>query len=715
MLISVLSSIYSDRIPIFAILDRCVTIMNMQRLLGLLFSLLLCVPIYSQINTDRVLTIGRNALYFEDYVLSIQYFNQVIQAKPYLYEPYFFRGIAKVMLEDYKGAEEDCTLALERNPFVIGIYSCRGYSRQKNGNIDGAIADYQKGLELNPDDRQLRMNMGIAYAQNKKFDRAAETFSRLIAMHPSYAPAYLNRGAMFLEKGDTMAALKDIDTVLVMDKYSSRAYAMRGLIDAKRSDFEPALVNMNEAIRLDSRNTDYYINRAMVKYRLNDLRGSMKDYDSALEFEPYNLIARFNRGLLRSYVGDYNRAIEDFDYVIDQEPDNYIAIYNRALVQTEVGELKNAIRDYTTIINRYPDFLPAYYARSEAKRKGLDRKGAEDDYAMALKLEYENRNGKKEAKDENDEEEVRETSDQNIRKFNRLVVADGNAEKEKFYTNPYRGKVQNRNAEINLLPLYYFSCYKKDADLYQKVDYYTGVVSDMNKAGRFSTYLWMINTDTPLNSVQISERFASIDRYSAEIDKDSCNIYSYIGRSVDFMLIQDLNAAKEDCERVLKLDTLCIPAYINRAYLIDKLVEYAVAAQHEEVAGEMPVSLSKWGETTGASNRIGTKKPQTTETKNKIEYQMILRDYTKVLQIDPKFVAAYYNRAVIYCRMKEYQLAINDYTKAIDLEPEFAEAYFNRGLTFILQGNPEAAISDLSKAGEKGIAEAYNIIKRYSE
>ena len=26
---------------------------------------------------------------FEDYVLSIQYFNQVINAKPYLYEPYF--------------------------------------------------------------------------------------------------------------------------------------------------------------------------------------------------------------------------------------------------------------------------------------------------------------------------------------------------------------------------------------------------------------------------------------------------------------------------------------------------------------------------------------------------------------------------------------------------------------------------------------------------
>ena len=54
---------------------------------------------FSQINTDRVLSIGRNALYFEDYVLSIQYFNQVIRVKPYLPEPYFYRAVAKISLE----------------------------------------------------------------------------------------------------------------------------------------------------------------------------------------------------------------------------------------------------------------------------------------------------------------------------------------------------------------------------------------------------------------------------------------------------------------------------------------------------------------------------------------------------------------------------------------------------------------------------------------
>ena len=64
----------------------------------------------SQINTDRVMTIGKNALYFEDYVLSIQYFNQVIGAKPYLAEPYFYRGLAKMNLDDYQGDRKSTRL-----------------------------------------------------------------------------------------------------------------------------------------------------------------------------------------------------------------------------------------------------------------------------------------------------------------------------------------------------------------------------------------------------------------------------------------------------------------------------------------------------------------------------------------------------------------------------------------------------------------------------
>ena len=47
----------------------------------LLFLYLLPLAVAAQINTDRVMLIGRNALYYDDYVLSIQYFNEIINAE----------------------------------------------------------------------------------------------------------------------------------------------------------------------------------------------------------------------------------------------------------------------------------------------------------------------------------------------------------------------------------------------------------------------------------------------------------------------------------------------------------------------------------------------------------------------------------------------------------------------------------------------------------
>ena len=133
----------------------------------------------AQINTDRVMTIARNALYFEDYVLSIQYFNQVINAKPYLYEPYFYRGMAKFYLDDFQGAEEDCSLAIQRNPFVVGAYQVRGLSRIRQSKYDLAIEDYSSALRFDPENVSLWHNLALCHLQKKDYGAAREELGRL--------------------------------------------------------------------------------------------------------------------------------------------------------------------------------------------------------------------------------------------------------------------------------------------------------------------------------------------------------------------------------------------------------------------------------------------------------------------------------------------------------------------------------------------------------
>lgn len=71
----------------------------MRRSRKVLFLMFCLFPfaLRGQINTDRVMLMGRNALYYEDYVLSIQRFNMVISAKPYLAEPLFLPRTGQVL------------------------------------------------------------------------------------------------------------------------------------------------------------------------------------------------------------------------------------------------------------------------------------------------------------------------------------------------------------------------------------------------------------------------------------------------------------------------------------------------------------------------------------------------------------------------------------------------------------------------------------------
>ena len=84
-------------------------------------------------------------------MLSIQYFNQVIRLKPYLAEPYFYRSIAKIQLEDYQGALNDCNAAIERNPFSPGTYYARGYIYRQLNMPEKAEKDYTQALHFSPE------------------------------------------------------------------------------------------------------------------------------------------------------------------------------------------------------------------------------------------------------------------------------------------------------------------------------------------------------------------------------------------------------------------------------------------------------------------------------------------------------------------------------------------------------------------------------------
>ena len=81
----------------------------------------------------------------------------------------------------------------------------------------------------------------------------------------------------------------------------------------------------------------------------------------------------------------------------------------------------------------------------------------------------------------------------------------------------------------------------------------------------------------------------------------------------------------------------------------------------------------------------------------------------------PDLAIAWFNRGNVKARMGAYNDAVQDYDKALELEERLGEAHFNRALLLIYLKRNEEACKDLSRAGELGIRNSYNLIKRYCE
>ena len=660
----------------------------------------------AQVNTEQVMRIGQNALYFEDYMLSIQYFNQAIQAKPYLAQPYFLRAIAKLNLEDYRGAEADATTALNINPFLSDAWEVRGVARQNTGKLRLAIDDYTEALKLLPRNRSLLFNKALALTGLDENDLARETFDEILRYYPRYANAYLGRARISLAEADTTAALADIDKALEIDANSVNAYIMRADIAIHSDgDYAKALTDIDKAIKLQPQSAGLYINRAFLRYKQDSYRGAMADYDYALTLEPYNMAALSNRGLLLLEVNANDRALEDFNRVLELEPDDVRALYNRAIVHSNKGNINEAIADITRVAEAYPELPTPYYMRGNLYRRQGKLAKAEADYKKGDRLTkalpraadqekeiagtisaetHDREPAPNQAQNSNDKEVDAATS----RRFASLITVDDNADFRQEYNNSaIRGRIQDKNISIEIEPPMLLSFYSSPTELRSNT-YYIREVDDLNATRSLRFVLVVTNHVPAIDETTAGRHFQSVEYYNSFLATHTPRPVDYIGRALDFITVRDYRNAEKDATRAIELAPDLALGYMVRAQ-----ANYG-RYQLDETEGQDAV------------------------TRNAMQRKLlddILADYDKVLQLSPSTAVIWYNKGNVLFEKEDYDEASRCYTRAVELKPDFGEAYYNRGYIMLKEGRRAEGISDLSKAGELGIVPAYNLIKRISQ
>ena len=664
--------------------------------------ILACAPasrLVAQINTEQVMRIGQNALYFEDYMLSIQYFNQVIQAKPYLARPYFLRAIAKLNLEDYAGAEEDATTAIDHNPFINDAYEVRGVARQNLGKLDAAIDDYRQSLKLLPENRGVIFNMALAQEENKDYEGAEASFAELLRAHPNYDSGYLGRAKLRLALADTVAALEDINHALEINKNATNGYVMRADIAIhSQRDYARALDDMNEAIKLEPRYAGFFINRAFLRYNLDDYFGAMADYDYAIQLDPLNSAALFNRGLLRAEVHDNNKAIDDFSRVLQLNPDDYKALYNRALLYKEIHDYRRSNADLGRVIDAFPTFAGAYFVRSENRRLAGDMRGAEADYRKSMALAKERvpvgesviTPGGSVAADSTGV--ASEPQEAVAARFTSLLTIENNADiQEQYSGNSTRGRVQDRNVNIEAEPPFTLSYYTSPTEIKEN-SYYLREIDDINSTRMLRFSVQLTNHEPQLTDEDaIRRHFESIEYYDSYLATHKPRAIDYFGRAMDFMTLHNYQAAIADLNRAIELTPDFTLAYLLRA-----------DARFKEAATAV--------DDTPATDRPGQRELAAQQRRH--TFESIIADLDRVAELSPRMAIAHYNKGFILLEMQDYTQAVSSFNRAIELKPDMGEAYYNRGFVYFKLGNKPAGTADLSKAGELGVIPSYNLLKR---
>lgn len=146
--------------------------------LGLWLTTATCV---AQVNTRSVLAMGRNALFYQDYVAALQYFTMCVNAKPYLGEAYYYRALSRFYLGDYLGADADATLCLDRNPYIPNLLPLRAICRSRMGRYAEAERDYTAILKMRRRDESAWHNLVMCQVEQGDYYRADFTLALMAA------------------------------------------------------------------------------------------------------------------------------------------------------------------------------------------------------------------------------------------------------------------------------------------------------------------------------------------------------------------------------------------------------------------------------------------------------------------------------------------------------------------------------------------------------
>ena len=281
---------------------------------------------------------------------SIPFFDKAIEADPTYALPYFWRGLARISLEQPHEALDNWNTLIRLQPENYLYSLLRACLYIELGDYDNAFNDLRKAIRTTAVDDErftgsqtiLDKRIDLQYAANYLITNGFGLDEKSFG--------FLKKGFCLLLAGRLKGALGEIKKAEEIEP-SATVYFLEALTYEHAGDHNSAFQYYNKALRLDNDNFDAHKKRSVYRVELKDWKGANEDFKEMFRLQPNSPATYRLKGLAKSNQHDFRGAVEDLNHFIKTDSSDYEALRTRSVCLDLLGDKSGANEDLRRLLH----------------------------------------------------------------------------------------------------------------------------------------------------------------------------------------------------------------------------------------------------------------------------------------------------------------------------------------------------------------------------
>lgn len=302
-----------------------------------------------------LMSAGAIALNARDYQTAVFQYDCALEIDPNLSEAYLGRGMAYILLRDFREGGRDLTSAVTLSGQVDEDY------------VGAQIAQIEALLAVSPQDVSLMTILGYWHWWSADDDAALATYDQILALEPDNVFAHLYRGSSLMYMGQTRAAGRSFDQAIRLDGQNDTVYSVMAQTQRNTRNYDDMLISMTRALALQPADPVYYATRADAYRFLGNFSAALTDYERALDIAPRLFGALSGAAYASDGQNDLTGAQDYIARALDVQPDDTAMLLLRGQIAFDLRELSTAEADFLRVLELNPDSENAYIGLADVR------------------------------------------------------------------------------------------------------------------------------------------------------------------------------------------------------------------------------------------------------------------------------------------------------------------------------------------------------------